>query len=96
MRCQILLKLLQTYTPATVWNHLMELVDYALPKYHQHTMETTRRKFMQDASRFSMGLGMMSLNPTLVKAMKRGVSANEKVGLGLIGARGRGFNVVKH
>jgi len=50
---------------------------------------------MKDTSRFSMGLGMISLNPTLVKAMKRGVSANEKVGLGLIGARGRGFNVLK-
>jgi len=58
-------------------------------------METTRRKFMQDASRFSMGLGVLSINPTLVKAMKRSISANEKINIGLIGVRGRGFNVLQ-
>ncbi|GJM30608.1 MAG: NADH-dependent dehydrogenase [Cyclobacteriaceae bacterium] len=58
-------------------------------------MNPTRRKFIKDTSRFSMGLGAISLNPTLVKTMKRKVSANDKVQLGLIGARGRGFRVLE-
>ena len=50
---------------------------------------------MLNAGRFSMGLGMVTLNPSLVKAMKRKVPANEKINIALIGARGRGFHVLK-
>jgi predicted dehydrogenase len=58
-------------------------------------MNNTRRKFLQDATRFSMGLGALTLNPGLVKSMKRHISPNEKIGLALIGARGRGFRVLE-
>ena len=58
-------------------------------------MTATRRKFMQDAARFSMGLGMISLNPDLIRAAKKKVPASEKIRLGLIGARGRGYRVLE-
>lgn len=50
---------------------------------------------MQDAARFSMGLGIMTLNPELIRAAKKKVPANEKIGLALIGARGRGYRVLQ-
>jgi predicted dehydrogenase len=50
---------------------------------------------MQDAARFSMGLGVMTLNPELIRAAKKQVPANEKIGLALIGARGRGYRVLQ-
>ena len=58
-------------------------------------MDTTRRKFVLNAGKFSVGLGVITLNPSLVKAMKRGVPANEKINIALIGARGRGFHILK-
>ncbi len=50
---------------------------------------------MKDAGRFSMGLGVLTLNPALIKARKKNVAASEKIRLGLIGARGRGFRVLE-
>ena len=50
---------------------------------------------MQDAARFSMGLGIMTLDPELIRAAKKKVPANEKIGLALIGARGRGYRVLQ-
>ena len=58
-------------------------------------MNRTRREFIRDAGRFSMGLGALTLNPALVKASKKNVSTSDKIRLGLIGARGRGFYVLK-
>ena len=58
-------------------------------------MSATRREFLKDASRYSMGLGLLTFDPTLLKAMKRRVSPNVKINLGLIGARGMGFGILR-
>jgi len=58
-------------------------------------MNKTRRDFMRDAGRFSMGLGFLSLNPELVRARKKNFPASDRINLGLIGARGRGFRVLE-
>lgn len=50
---------------------------------------------MRDAGRFSMGLSVFSLNPELIKARKKNFPASDKINLGLIGARGRGFSVLQ-
>ncbi len=50
---------------------------------------------MRDAGRFSMGLGVFALNPELIKARKKNFPASDKINLGLIGARGRGFRVLQ-
>jgi predicted dehydrogenase len=43
-----------------------------------------------------MGLGLITVNPDMVRAQKQKVPAADKMRLGLIGARGRGYRVLEH
>lgn len=57
-------------------------------------MPSNRRTFLQKAGLFSLGLGYLAINPAEAKAAKKQVSANDKIRVGLIGARGMGFYIL--
>lgn len=55
-------------------------------------MKHSRRDFLKKSSASAVGLGL--LKPDF--SFYREISANEKVNLGLIGARNKGFNILSH
>ena len=55
---------------------------------------SNRRKFLSDLSKFSIGVGLISVNPSFVKAAKRLIPPSDTIKLGLIGARGMGFHIL--
>ena len=53
---------------------------------------TTRRDFLRQTALLGAGL---SISPFFIKAGNAGVGANDKIGIGLIGCNGMGFEDLK-
>ena len=55
-----------------------------------------RRKFLAGTGMFTLGAGLLSIDPAIAKSKKNRISSADKVRVGLIGARGMGFYILQN